>query len=853
MADLTLRIAADFEKAQKAFNELADSSEETKKKMEAFSESFQNKNIDSFIDKQKLLEVSLTGTRGETKAMQQSVNNYQKEIERLIKSGLDPNSDAVQKLAKEQDKLKQKIKEAADVQKMQENIMKGAEKACLAMWAAIGAGIAATLALTQKTAELGDELTKSSQRLGVTVEGLQELDYAANQSGIKDLRTHLNRLNKTMGEVKSGTGSLTSFLKQNDKQLLNQLKNVKSNEEAFMLLMDSVSQAPDEFTKAKLATEYFGRAGQDLIIMANQGADGIQALREEAQKYGVMSTQAAKQAEEYLDAQTRLKAALQGVATELTAALMPSITDTINNIADFIAGIDDWEKKLKTIAVVIGTVTAALTIFIGITKLSGVVTGFTAGIAILTKAFAAFNAVLLANPLVLIITAIVAAVAMLATGIITIIKKWDILQTYLMQGLARVEFAFKFLAINIKQLMTIAFNAIKIAGASLLDFIYGNIIRGVGQLLEVMGKLPFVGDMFNDASQQVMRLGNAIGNIAEETRRNSQEIINASREEIAENSRALHERLANIDAEARARRTVVDDMERQTEEEMGLQTEAAEHEISERERALNQTRTINNQIAQEQIKNLKDRLNEIALTERQAMNQQISEVTNFLEQRARLETNCHSERIEFLLWQKEELLLLYEEGSQERIAIEKAADEAIRNSKEELAKREMELYEQRANAAQGFFNGVGQLLQIAGEKNKKAAIAAKAFAMVESGINTALAATKSLTAAPFPWNMALMAGTIAAGTAQQIKIVSSSIPSAETGGRFIVPHTNSVDGALLRVNQDEEVNITPRGQTGGDSESFNFNLIIDSEVIAKVTNKLARAGELHTLQLAGNI
>jgi len=125
------------------------------------------------------------------------------------------------------------------------------------------------------------------------------------------------------------------------------------------------------------------------------------------------------------------------------------------------------------------------------------------------------------------------------------------------------------------------------------------------------------------------------------------------------------------------------------------------------------------------------------------------------------------------------------------------------------------------------------------------------LAIAEAAINSKLAFTRALASAPWPINIAAAAGALAAGMAQKVRIVSTPIPSAETGGRFIVPNTNSVDGALMRVNQGEVAEITPRGEADR-QESFNFNLIVDSQVFASITNKLARSGELNELRLAGN-
>jgi predicted nucleic acid-binding Zn-ribbon protein len=272
LADLKLTIDANYEQASKAFKDLANESETTRQKIEKFSDSFKTEQIDKFIDRQKLTEIAMRGTRGEVVAMTTSQKSYEKEIERLIKSGLDPESDAIKKLRDEHDKLADKIKNATEAQKAQEQVMKNAEKAALGMIAAIGAAVAATGAIVQKSAEAGDAYAKTARVIGMTAETFQELDYAAKMSGVDDLKGSLEKLNKSVADVKSGTGSLTAYLKENDKKLLDQLKNVNSNEEAFNLLMDAIGKAPDEFTRAELAQSAFGKSGQELILLANEGA-----------------------------------------------------------------------------------------------------------------------------------------------------------------------------------------------------------------------------------------------------------------------------------------------------------------------------------------------------------------------------------------------------------------------------------------------------------------------------------------------------------------------------------------------------------------------------------------------------
>jgi hypothetical protein len=720
--------------------------------------------------------------------------------------------------------------------------MKGAEKAALALWAAIGAGIAGTVALTQKTAEMGNELAKSSQRLGVAVEALQELDYAASQSGVNDLRGHLDKLNKTMGDVKSGTGTLTKYLNENDKQLLGQLKNVKSNEEAFMLLMDSVGKAPDEFTKAKLATEYFGKAGNDLIIMANQGAEGIEALREEAQKYGVMSAEAARQSKEYMDAQTRLKAALTGVQTELTSKLLPGITGAVNGITNFIASVDDWEKILKIAGYALAGLTAGVTAFLIISKGE-------AAIKTMATAFKALNTAIAANPIGAIAVVIT---AVLIPALIYLWKNWDTVQTYISQGVARLEYAFKWFTSQIKEKFVIAVNGVKIAFISLAEIIVTKVLGAVANLLEVMGKLPFVGEQFQRASQSVRNFANGFSEAADSARQSSRETIKAAKEEQEAIEAALDIKLVGIDAEAEAKRAALAVKKKQAEEAMALETEAANHEIEETKRASEETK----RASEAKLQTLKEHLEQIALTENQALNQSVNEVASFLQQRATLETDSHAERIAYLEQQKEELLALYDEGTMEHVAIERAANEAIKKSQEELAASERELFNKRMGAMSGFFSSMANLMDAFGKENRAAMVLSKLMAVAEIAVNTAVGISNAIAQfgpPPSPLGIAGIASAAATGAAATASVIATSIPSAETGGRFVVPDVSPrVDGVGLRVNPGEEINVTPKG-TAGNGQTDHYIFKIDNQTIFDIVNRGLRSGEIHEYSPAWNV
>jgi hypothetical protein len=833
LADLKLTIDANYEQASKAFKELANESEATREKIEKFSDSFKAENIDKFIDQQKLLEVSLKGTRGEVAAMTTAQKNYEKEIEKLIRSGLDPESDAIQKLRNEHDKLADKIKETNEVQKKQEELMKGAEKAALGFFAAIGAGVAAIGVATQKTAEAGDQFAKTARVIGMTAETFQELDYAAKMSGVDNLEGSLQKLNKSVADVKSGTGSLTTYLKENDQQLLNQLQNVNSNEEAFDLLMDAIGKAPDEFTKAGLAQAAFGKSGQDLILLAHEGADGIAALREEARKYGVISNEAAANSEAYLDAQARLKTALAGVSTELTSGLLPGLTETITKVADFIAGIDNWEQILTVAGYALAGVTAGLIAFLAVAKGAAL-------LHVLEKAFKALTAAIAANPLGAVAVVIT---AVLIPALIYLYKNWDTVSTYLQQGLARIQFAFKWLASVIEEGLVVAFNSVKAAAVTFVDFIYGNIIRAVGNMLEVMGKLPFVGDLFLAASDKVKTLGNAIGNLANDTRQASADAIQAAHDKQDATQAELETTLAAIDAEAQARRAAIEEQKKQNEE-------AVEGE----KQTQGQINAIKSESGEAQIKTLLEQLKEIPLTEQQIQQEQIEQFKSFLQQRmdsqleqqllsSESEIEAGEAKIEWLEEQKQIMLEMATEEGSEKVALEQTFNNMILEEDRKLKNAQQKIMNEKLKASGTFFQGIEDLAGLASEKSIGLLVLEKAAASAQALINSYLAFTNALAEVPYPFNYAAAAGVLASGIAQQVKIISTAIPSAETGGRFIVPHSVGSDSSLMRVNSDEEVEITPRGMTGYNNTQ-NIVVQIEKQTIFDVINEGIRSGDV---------
>ena len=187
-----------------------------------------------------------------------------------------------------------------------------------------------------------------------------------------------------------------------------------------------------------------------------------------------------------------------------------------------------------------------------------------------------------------------------------------------------------------------------------------------------------------------------------------------------------------------------------------------------------------------------------------------------------------------------------------RLAVERAVQKAIRALREETAEKAEEAAGNMLKAYSVFFGGFGKLLGVAGRENRVFFIASRKMALAQAGINTALAITKTLATAPAPMNITKALGVGMKGAAQKAKIVSSMMPSAETGGRFVVPQSRGVDNSIMRVNPGETVDITPRGQAGsGGTAQYIFK--IGEQVVFDIVNKGGRSGDINVFEPMGNL
>lgn len=186
-----------------------------------------------------------------------------------------------------------------------------------------------------------DETGKAAERFGVTSEWLSGMGYAAELSGVQfdKLKDGLKDFAKNLGAAEAGSADMAKTLKGLGVTATGDV------EQALGQLADRFAQMPDGPQKAQLAMKVFGEAGLQLIPMLNQGSAGIDELRAEAARLGVvLDSDATASAAAFNDNLTRMRRATEGISTQLVQGMLPAFTQVTNGFADVNTEAERWQK-----------------------------------------------------------------------------------------------------------------------------------------------------------------------------------------------------------------------------------------------------------------------------------------------------------------------------------------------------------------------------------------------------------------------------------------------------------------------------------------------------------------------------
>lgn len=228
---------------------------------------------------------------------------------------------------------------------MRENAAQAA-KYVTAAAAAMGTLAAATI---RTQGQVIDQLAKTSDKLGVNIEELQALRYAAELTGVSQqtLDMALQRMTRRLAEAAQGTGEAKDALKELglDAQALANM----SPDEQFRAIADAMEGVTNQGDRVRLAMRLFDSEG---VALVNTLAGGSKQLDEFSQQLdsmgGKLSRVDAAKVEQMNDAFRMAQVRARSFAQQFVVGVSSGISAILTMYSETESGLDDTAGKVES-------------------------------------------------------------------------------------------------------------------------------------------------------------------------------------------------------------------------------------------------------------------------------------------------------------------------------------------------------------------------------------------------------------------------------------------------------------------------------------------------------------------------
>jgi hypothetical protein len=522
------------------------------------------------------------------------------------------------------------------------------------------------------------------------------------------------------------------------------------------------------------------------------------------------------------DSVKNLKEKVGELVEPIIDKVVPAIAEFINGLADFITGSHEMQEELEILAGLVAVAAATFTAFFLVANQAKIIDALAVAFKGVTAAIKTMTTAFTTNP----IGMIAVAVAGLIAVIIILVKNWDTVKLKVQEFADNAQAWLAETAAKLQLNFSVAINSIKQFFLSLAAVISDKVLGAVGNLLNALSNIPFIGDHFATAAGAVDGFNDSV-----------QASIAAARQESAEAEAAARQRLAEIAAEKQARKDAADQAKRDAQEQYesnkaGWEAEQAALEQAKKdEKAAKEQAKADREKEQAEAKDAREK--EKAEREKeQAERKATREKEKAEREKAQAEAKAAREQAKA-------------ERDQEKAEKQAEKEQALRDKANADAEAKERKHQQEIyNIRQTAFNASASLISSLGElmmddtDSKKAFEQNKAISAATAGINTALAFTQALTDPSQPstaLRVLTAAAVLAAGVVQQKKILSATYRSAASSSApsISVPRGTSSASA-------PQTNSPPL--SAGSVSGQSIVLQLDSRVLYSSVNEGIRDG-----------
>lgn len=192
--------------------------------------------------------------------------------------------------------------------------------------------------LTLAVAEQGAAISDTASQVGVGTTALQRLQYAGQMTGssAETVNKVLLEQQKLMRETAANGATPFGKALEEIGVKLSTLENMDAGDRIGKI-GEALSHVEDKGKQAALSLALFGGEGPKVLAMALEGQIGIRELGDEAERLGfVLGEDVVESGAAMDDMLVQLSTMIQGVKNDIGAALLPTISELVGDLSEWI-------------------------------------------------------------------------------------------------------------------------------------------------------------------------------------------------------------------------------------------------------------------------------------------------------------------------------------------------------------------------------------------------------------------------------------------------------------------------------------------------------------------------------------
>ena len=425
---LTVEIGADASSFNKEMSSMRKAAQSSQTELNALQKSLELKfDADKFARAQKVAQQAIDQTAANADALRRRLSyledtgNIDTDAYRKLQSELAKTELQGQQLQQQLEKIN-----AIQFTQVGNNVSKlggaisGVGRALTPLSTLAAGAVTGLGALGVTTAATGAEIDDLSLRLGISAEKVQEYQYVTAQCGVEWAVFEKALIKGRAALLDLSTGTVNNASKALQSLGIN-IADFENKEAMFDGILTALSNMQDKTLQAAYANEIFGdKIANQMLPYLNAGSDAINQFKGEFEQIGALSNEQVAALATLDDTLYLVKQSLKGVAAQIGASLAPLIQRLAENIqtnlipklqklAEWFNSLSVSQQSFALKAMLVVAALAPLTLGIG--KLVGAV----GNIIKILPSLKAGLAALAANPIILIIAAVVAILILLYT------------------------------------------------------------------------------------------------------------------------------------------------------------------------------------------------------------------------------------------------------------------------------------------------------------------------------------------------------------------------------------------------------------------------------------------------------